>query len=610
MKQLGIGVLIAVLLACTVSVVSTDADAANPSITDIDYSSDNGFIDIETSGCTGMLLYVNHGSEDLAFLLVTDDNVHLNTQTLEAGSYTINLFEVTDPNTPVMTYPFSIYTVEFDANGGNGTMDPVYATGTYVPPTEASGMTGPDGAEFLGWSTTADGSPVGSVEITGDTTLFAVWDTGSVEPGQYTVSFDLNGGEGEFPSQQIDEGGTVSEPSTEPTMEGHTFLYWSLDGEEYQFGTPVTGNITLVAQWQVNTYTVTWEDEDGTVLEEDLDVPYGTMPSYNGETPEKESDDQYDYAFAGWTPALSEVRGDVTYTATYSETEREYTVSVADGIVNGTVTLSVTGQVAYGTEVTITVTPADGYRLDTLYINGVPTSDRQFTVEGDTEVRATFVLKSVPVVEHDVSIDIIGEEGWGTVTGPETIRDGSSATFTIGAANGYVIETVTATIGGVEVGEVDYDSMTSAKLRLSGVTGDVTIEVTFREAAQYTITVDAGEGEYQLPEGPYYEGRDVTITVTAPILYMIDVDKTVVTGSDSYEIDARAGTITINGISANVDITVEYVFVPSDDDDDEPVNPPVNQKGDDDTTTYIVAIAAAAVVAILAALILMQSRKS
>lgn len=64
---------------------------------------------------------------------------------------------------------------------------------------------------------------------------------------KYTVSFNSNEGS-DVASQTVFEGKTASEPSA-PTKDGYTFVNWQLNGSDYNFSTPVTGNITLDAVW-------------------------------------------------------------------------------------------------------------------------------------------------------------------------------------------------------------------------------------------------------------------------------------------------------------------------------------------------------------------------
>ena len=65
---------------------------------------------------------------------------------------------------------------------------------------------------------------------------------------KFKVTFS---GEGiETFTQQVEAGKTVQKP-VDPTWTGHRFEYWALNGEEYDFSTPVEKNIELVAVWEV-----------------------------------------------------------------------------------------------------------------------------------------------------------------------------------------------------------------------------------------------------------------------------------------------------------------------------------------------------------------------
>ena len=59
--------------------------------------------------------------------------------------------------------------------------------------------------------------------------------------------------------------GTATAPTAAPTREGYIFDGWQLNGAKYDFSTPVTKNITLVAVWkEVAKYTVTFDAKGGT----------------------------------------------------------------------------------------------------------------------------------------------------------------------------------------------------------------------------------------------------------------------------------------------------------------------------------------------------------
>lgn len=147
-------------------------------------------------------------------------------------------------------------TITFNANGGAGapaSQQKVVGEPTYIPyakPTRS-------GYTFLGWSTSryaasADYQPGQAYTPYGNMTFYAVW---KQEEDRYTISFDLQGGSGEFNPLKGKYGEAWYLPNRAPYKSGYIFKGWatSPDGNpEYQPDDVYTiyGNATLYAVWK------------------------------------------------------------------------------------------------------------------------------------------------------------------------------------------------------------------------------------------------------------------------------------------------------------------------------------------------------------------------
>ena len=212
------------------------------------------------------------------------------------------------------------YTVTFDANSwvvAETTKEVIYKQtyGTLPTPTR-------EGYQFTWWYT----EKVWGTKVTADTqvttatnnTLFAQW-----EVKDYTITW---------------------KNCTWTVLKEETLPYWSIPDYEWTPTSWADAQYTYTFTWwdpvikmvtedqvytatydkTVRSYTITWKNENGDIIET-TEVEYGETPTHAG--PEKAADAQYTYTFAWWTPTVEPVTGEATYTATYSWTVRSYTIT-------------------------------------------------------------------------------------------------------------------------------------------------------------------------------------------------------------------------------------------------------------------------------------------
>lgn len=292
-----------------------------------------------------------------------------------SGGYsesTTNPLRVTITGKRDITAVFELksYTVTWNANGG--TVSPASTTKTHgstlgTLPTPTRAATAEYSYTFAGWFTAASGGTQisSTTTVTGNVTYYAHW---TATKRSYTVTFNGNGGGTPSPSSITKEYNTALGTLPTCSRTGYTFLGWytaSSGGTKISTTTVVTKDITYYAQWSINSYTLTFNPNGGTVTPTSKDLEYnsayGTLP-----TPTRASDAQYTYTFAGWytaatggtqvTATTKMAAKDTTVYAHWTFNTRSYTVSYQTtyGTLNKT-----SQSVAYNSKGSCTLTMPD-----------------------------------------------------------------------------------------------------------------------------------------------------------------------------------------------------------------------------------------------------------
>jgi len=288
-------------------------------------------------------------------------------------------------------------------------------------------------------------------------------------------------------SLSVDCGASAQITATPKT--GYHFTKWNDGNTDNPRTVTPTANVTYTAYFAIDTFTITFKNYDGAVLQNDR-LTYGSAVTAPA-TPSKPSTVQYNYTFSGWTPTISyTATADAVYTAEYTETVRQYTITFKDE--NGTVLQST--EVAYGT---VPTAPADPTKASTAEFTYTfkDWGETVSAVTGEKTYTAVYTATknqyTVTFKNYDGTVLQTGLVEYGTIP----TYTGATPTKPADAGNTYVFST--------------WDTP------LAAVTGEVTYTATFTSSTNsYTVTLSGDHGTYT-GAGTYTYGTEITIKATA-----------------------------------------------------------------------------------------------
>ena len=194
-------------------------------------------------------------------------------------------------------------TISFDSNDGVGNMMARTTAAEYTLP--ANGFTAPEGKQFKGWAESANGDVISgtSITVTGNTTLYAIWED---IPATYTVTWKSQDGSDTL---ETDTGvaynaapsfGGAAPTKADDDQYTYTFAGWATS-ENQESGTAVgnlpvvTGNVIYYAAFSktAKSYAVTLNTNGATSCDALTTYTFGTGATLP--TPTKTG-----YTFGGW----------------------------------------------------------------------------------------------------------------------------------------------------------------------------------------------------------------------------------------------------------------------------------------------------------------------
>lgn len=239
---------------------------------------------------------------------------------------------------------------------------------------------------------------------------------------------------------------------------------------------------------------------------------------------------------AGGTTTITATTTDGSFEASCTVTVRG-TISIATGIANGNIVASPYENLDANTPITITVTPAAGYKLTEASLRAYKTGDESVTVNitVDTDGRMSLIMPAFDVTvtanfEALPQVLTLANVANGTITATpnQGIVTGTEITLTTTPANGYKL--VENSLRAYKTGDesvavnitVETDGRRSLIMPAFGVT--VTAEFVIIPVTTYAVTIAEGITNGTVAANPTQDlaqGTEVTITVTPAAGYKL-----------------------------------------------------------------------------------------
>ncbi len=425
-------------------------------------------------------------------------------------------YDKTENCTLYAQWAINRYTITFDTAGGSEiapiTQD--YDTAITAPadPTR-------EGYTFIGWD-----MEIPTTMPAENMTVTAQW-----EINQYTITFDTAGGSEIAPITQ-DYGTAITAPA-DPTREGYTFIGWDTEIPT----TMPAENMTVIAQWEINQYTITFDTAGGSEIAP-ITQDYGTAITAPAD-PTREG-----YTFIGWDKAIPTTMPAENMTVTAQWEINQYTITFDTA--GGSEIAPITQE--YGTAITA---PAD------------PTREGYTFIGWDKAIPTTMPAENITLkakwkdIEKPTGEMKISENSWkaflNNITFGLFFKDTQTVTINAADNSGETV-TVEYLLSDKELTKAELDGMT-----FTAYTAPFGIDPDNEYIIYVRLTDKAGNTDYICSDGIVLDG-------TSPVITGIEDGKIYCEAQTVTVAEKYVDTVTVNGTEVELDENNSFTLAPAD----------------------------------------------